>query len=141
MPQMSNASSRRSGPKNVVSRGRYLVAAFFFLMLRLSLVTTIGLVGWLFFKFETADRMVLTLLGVSIAVLAVSGLHVMLNGRRVTCPLCKASLFMSTKNLVKPGVPKVLGCAKTPLAFSLLTMPTVMRCPCCAERVRLVRSS
>lgn len=109
--------------------------------MRLSLLATLGLVVWILFHSGEVPQMILVGLGLSFAVLIVAGIHVLSNGRRVTCPLCRASLFMSTRNLVKPGVPKILGCAKTPLAFSLMTMPEVMSCPCCAEKVRLVRSS
>ena len=130
-----------SSSRSLISRSRYFGAAFSFLLLRASFVATLGIVTWIFCKFEAATNVHLYAFGISIGVMVVSGINVLSNARKVTCPLCRASLFMSGRNLVKPGVPRILGCAKTPLAFSLLTMPQTMRCPCCAERVRLVRSS
>ncbi len=138
-PSSKSSSSQGSSSRDVVSRGRFFLVAFSFLLLRISLPTTLGLTGWFFLKFETASSIILYALGVSLAVLILSGIHVIANGRRVICPLCRASLFMSSRNLMKPNVPKILGCKKTPLALSLLTMPKVMNCPCCAEKVRLVR--
>lgn len=131
---------QRPAFRSVVPRGRYFFAALSFLMMRASLVASIGLGGWLFFNFEAAPKLLVYGLGVSLALLILSGLNVVSNGRKVTCPLCRASFFMSTRNLVKPGVPKIITCAKTPLAFSLLTIPSAINCPYCAERVRLVRS-
>lgn len=127
--------------KNVVSRGRFFLAAVSFLILRLSLTTTIALIGWVLVQNGEIQREILIAFGISAALLVLSSIHVISNGRKVTCPLCRASLFMSSRNLVKPGVRKILGCSKTPLAFSLLTMPEVLSCPCCAEKVRLTRSS
>ena len=135
-------SARKSGkPRNVVSRWRFFVAAAAFLLFRLSIVSAFGLFCWSLFPSGELPSWFLAALFTSIAVLVVAGLHVVSNGRRVSCPLCRASLFMSSRNLVKPGVPKILGSAKTPLALSLLTVPKVMSCPCCAERVRLTRSN
>lgn len=137
----SSNSSSSGGRRNVVSRGRYFVAAFCFLASRVSLFLFGGLILWvLLVDGASAKKEILYALAASFAVFVVTGINVLANARRVTCPLCKASLFMSTKNLVKPGVPKLLGSAKVPLAFSLLTVPKVMSCPCCAERVRLIRS-
>lgn len=135
----AGSRSPRAGHKNVVSRGRFFLSALCFLSFRLSLVAVLALTGYAIVT-GGVSREMLYVICISVGLLVVTGLNVLANGRRVTCPLCRASLFMAQRNLVKPGVPKILGCSKTPLAFSLLTMPEVMRCPCCSEKVRLVRS-
>lgn len=135
-------SSPSVGKRNVVSRSRYTFAAFCFLLFWVSLVSFAGLLAWVLLVDEVSQLTNLhyALIG-TFVVFVLSGLNILVNARRVTCPLCKASLFMSSKNLTKPGVPKLLGSAKVPLALSLLTVPKVLSCPCCAERVRLTRSS
>ena len=141
---MKKNKGRGSKPDNVVSRGRFFVASLSFLMMRLSLVAVLGLVVYILLENETRDlssHPAVLALGVAGAILVLSGINVLVNARRVTCPLCRASLYMSGRGLTKPGVRKFMGCSKTPLALSLLTMPKVMSCPCCAEKVRLVRSS
>lgn len=140
MPAMSSEVLRTGRQKNVVSRGRFFIASLSFLLLRASLVSSLALVAWILLASSTISKEVVIALAVSGVVLVASGLNVVTNARRVTCPLCRASLFMSSRGLTKPNVPKVFGCSKTPLAFSLLTMPQVMSCPCCAEKVRLTRS-
>ena len=144
MPAMKSERGKQPKPANVVSRGRFFWASFSFLIMRVSLVAVLGLVGFILLQTEEHKSITETAvlaLAISGGILVLSGINVLVNARRVTCPLCRASLFMSSRGLTKPGVPKFLGCPKTPLALSLLTMPKVMACPCCAERVRLVRSS
>lgn len=139
MSAMTTEPSHTKKPRNLVSRGRFFIAAVSFLLFRLSLMSAFLLVCLtFFFEGDFPSWFLPSLLG-AIALLAVTGLHIVSNGRSVSCPLCRASLFMSPRNLAKPGVPKILGSTKTPLAFSLLKMPTVISCPCCAERVRLTR--
>ena len=137
---MKNQRGKGSKPENVVSRGRFFWASLSFLMMRLSLVAILGLVAWILLEHEVPQPAVIAL-AVSGGILVISGINVLVNARRVTCPLCRASLFMSSRGLTKPGVRKICGCSKTPLAFSLLAMPRTMSCPCCAERVRLTRTS
>ncbi len=132
---------RNSPRRNVVSRGRFFFAALCFLLVRLSLITILGLVVWILLENGKVPEKALVGLGVSIGLLIVCGINILVNARRVCCPLCRASLFMSPRSLVKPKVLRLMGNAKVPLAFSLLTMPTVLSCPYCAEKVRLVRSS
>lgn len=128
--------------KNVAPRGLFWVAAFSFLSLRLSLVGLVTLVGYGLYLGDEADSSLLLVgVGACLAILIVCGLVILTNQRKVSCPLCRASLFMSQRGLVKPAGKKFCGCAKTPLACSLLTMPEVLDCPYCAERVRLTRSS
>ncbi|MEM9080291.1 MAG: hypothetical protein AAGC74_06320 [Verrucomicrobiota bacterium] len=62
---------------------------------------------------------------------------VLATGQQVNCPLCRASLFMSRRNLAKAGTARVCGSAKLPVAGALLCGSKVLRCPYCAERVRL----
>ena len=141
MPSMSHSTTHAPQTRNIVSRGRFWLASLSFLLVRASLGTSLFLVGWILFQTGAIPSAVLTILTVAIVTLIVAGMNVLANSRKVTCPLCRASLFMSSRNLVKPRVQKILGCSKTPLAFSLLTMPEVKSCPCCAEKVRLTRSS
>jgi DNA-directed RNA polymerase subunit RPC12/RpoP len=117
------------------------LASLCFLLARFSLVAILGLVGWILIESGSLPSWAVPAVAVSIATLVISGINILANGRRVACPLCRASFFMSPRSLVKPKGPKLLGCAKTPLAFSLLTIPEVVSCPYCAERVRLTRSS
>lgn len=134
-----SSSGRR---KNVAPRGLFWVSALAFLCLRLSLVCLVGFVGYGLYRGDEADSsLFLVGVGTCLATLTVGGLVILTNQRKVSCPLCRASLFMSQRSLVKPAGKKLCGCAKTPLAFSLLTMPEVLDCPYCAERVRLTRGS
>ncbi|MBK1834300.1 hypothetical protein [Roseibacillus ishigakijimensis] len=136
-----SANDGRSRQKNVVSRGRFALGALCFLLMRLSLVTTLGLVVWLLFFHLNPDKKLALWVGVSLGVLIFSALNVLANARRITCPLCRASLFMSPKKLTKPRVPTWLGSRRIPMAVSLLFFPKVLRCCYCSERVRLTRSN
>lgn len=120
----------------------FWLASLSFLLLRLSLVVLLSLVGYVLYLGEGSElSWVLVGVAACLVVLVLSGIIILANQRKVSCPLCRASLFMSQRSLVKPAGKKLLGCAKTPLALSLLTHPEVMDCPYCAERVRLTRSS
>ena len=134
---MSKASGRR---RDIAPRGKFLLCGLAFLLVRLSIVALLVVVGLVFYRQgENVEDLMIPILA-SIACLVVSGLVIFANQRKVACPLCRASLFMSPKALVKPAGKKLFGSAKARLSFSLLTYPEVLDCPYCAERVRLTRS-
>lgn len=104
------------------------------------MVGIFGLLIWILYQRGEGSMLALIALGTCILTLVVTGLFNLSNRRKVCCPLCRASLFMSPRSLVKPAGRKLLGSAKVPLAATLLTRPEVLPCPYCAERVRLTRS-
>lgn len=132
------ASGKR---RDIVSRTRFFFAGLSYLLFRFSMVGIFGLLIWVLSQRGNGSILELIALGVCLLVLIVSGLFNLTNRRTVCCPLCRASLFMSPRALVKPAGRKLCGSAKIPLAATLLTMPEVLPCPYCAERVRLTRTS
>lgn len=137
MSGMNSVSGKR---RNIVSRPRFFLAGLSYLLFRLSMIGLFGLLIWVLYQRGEGSAGELIALGICIVTLIVTGLLNLSNRRQVCCPLCRASLFMSPRSLVKPAGRKLLGSAKVPLAATLLTMPEVLPCPYCAEKVRLTRS-
>lgn len=140
-------SAPRARSRNNVSRFLYGVCGFAFLFLRISFFA--GVLGLVFLlalpKIEAlaeVDR-IQVLYGVAVAFLVsvCSGFFLLVNRRKVTCPLCRVSLFSGHKSLVKRGAKRVFGSPKTAIALSTMKGAKSLDCPYCRERVRLQREA
>jgi len=134
-------SAKPARRRNIAPRGKYFLCGIAFLLTRISILALLVIVGFVFYQQgEGSEKLIIGVVA-SASTLIISGLIIIANQRKVACPLCRASLFMSPKALGKPAGKKLFGSAKARLAFSVLTFPDVLECPYCAERVRLTRST
>ena len=135
---MAAASPNRS--RNGVSRPLYAMNGYAYLLSRVGFFGGfLGLVGVLI-DVGVEKNLLALIAGGAFGLAIVSGLILVANRRRVTCPLCRVSLFLGHKSLVKRQRAKfILGSVKLPLAIAVGTGATTISCPYCAERVKLKR--
>jgi hypothetical protein len=105
------------------------------------MVGLFALLLWVLYQRGEGATAELIALGLYLGTLIVTAIFNFTNRRKVCCPLCRASLFMSPRSLTKPAGRRLFGSFKIPLALVLLTFPKVLPCPYCAARVRLTRTA